>query len=115
MRKVLIIIQLLLMLGVANLAKAQYPRLEVSLSVVAESDVNTADAKIQVSVDGEKPPFVYQLFDKAPWEGGKELSVSEKTSEGQYIFQHLKNDNYFVCVTDGENNSRCEYVAIKNE
>jgi hypothetical protein len=115
MRTVLIINQLLLLLVITNQVKAQYPRLEITIAVVAESAVDVGDAKIQIAVDGDKPPFVYQLFDKAPWEGGKELSASNKTSESQYIFLNLKNDNYFVCVTDSENNSKCEYIAIKNE
>lgn len=115
MRKSLIILQSILILVFVNQTKAQYPRLEISLSAVAESNVNGADAVIMIKVDGERPPFIYQLFDKAPWEGGKELAASKKITDSQYNFTNLKNGNYFVCVTDVENNSKCEYFEIKNE
>jgi hypothetical protein len=115
MRNILTIAQLLVIFMLPIKANAQYPKLEIKLSVVEETSLHSADAEIQVIVEGERPPYVYQLFNKAPWEGGKELAASNKTEEYNYSFDHLTNGNYFICVTDSEGNSKCEYVTIKKE
>jgi len=115
MKKIMTISQLLIILFISSHLNAQNPRLEVQYSVVAESSSKSADAQLIITVDGERPPFVYQLFDKAPWEGGKELAKSEKSLGSKFSFDRLKNEKYFVCVTDAEGNSKCEYVLIKSE
>lgn len=115
MKKILIISQLFMILFICSYVNAQNPRLELTYSYVAESSLKSADAVIIITVDGEQLPYIFQLFDKAPWEGGKELAKSDQTMDSQYSFTNLKNTNYFVCVTDKEGNSKCEYVTIKNE
>ncbi len=115
MRKLLLISQLLVILLFCCRINAQNPRLEINYSVVAESALKSANADLNITVDGDQPPYIYQLFDKAPWEGGKELKRSDSTMDVQYSFINLKTGNYLVCVTDSEGNSKCEYVTIKNE
>ena len=115
MKKILILTMFLLISVVSNQLKAQYPRLELKATVVKESAPGKADAEIQLSTEGERPPYVYQLFDKAPWNGGKELAKSEKTSENQYVFKNLTAGSYFVCVTDNLENSDCDIVRINND
>jgi hypothetical protein len=115
MRKILIFIQLIIVFLIAGNINAQNPRLELKYTVVAESSINSGDAEIRLSVDGEQPPFTFQLFDKAPWEGGKEIASTEKTTLNQYSFTNLKNGKYLACVSDSNGNSVCEYVIIEIE
>ena len=114
MKKYLLIPILLLLSAIFSHIDAQYPRLELTVTAVQESAPGKADAKIHLRVDGERPPYTYQVFDKAPWDGGKEVARSQKTNDTQYVFKDLPNGSYFVCVTDSEENSDCEIIQIKN-
>lgn len=113
MKKILFLCSFLMVIMISTPLKAQYPKLEVKVLAIAESAVGKSDAQIQLITDGERPPYTYQLFDKAPWEGGKEITRSEKTSDVQYTFKNLTTGNYFVCVTDSEESSDCEIIRIQ--
>jgi hypothetical protein len=115
MKKFLLILILYLLYGISSHVHAQYPRLELTVTAVQESSPGKADAEIHLKVDGERPPYVYQVFDKAPWDGGKEIARTQKTNEPQYVFKNLPSGSYFVCVTDNEENSDCEIIHIKND
>lgn len=113
MKTILFICSFVFAIIVPNISNAQNPRLELKVLATPESEKGKSDAQLQLVTDGEKPPYVYQVFDKAPWEGGKEIIHSDKTSEIQYVFKNLTNGSYFVCVTDSEENSDCEIIQIK--
>lgn len=113
MKKLLVLYGFLMLIMVSTPLKAQYSKLEVKVIAVAESETGKSDAQLQLITEGERPPYRYQLFDKAPWDGGKEIARSEKTSETEYIFKNLATGNYFVCVTDSEESSDCEIIQIK--
>lgn len=113
MKKILFLSSIIMIIMASTPIKAQYPKLEVKATAISESQPGKSDAQIQLVTEGERPPYVYQLFDKAPWNGGKELARSEKTSEIQYTFKNLSPGNYFVCVTDSEESSDCEIIQIK--
>jgi hypothetical protein len=113
MKTILLICSIILSILVPNQINAQYPKLEVKAISIAESEIGKSDGQIQLIAEGERPPYVYQLFDKAPWEGGKELQHSDKTNETQYVFKNLTKGTYFVCITDSEENSDCEITQIK--
>jgi hypothetical protein len=115
MKKILIISPFLILLMISNQLKAQYPHLEIKVTTVNESAAGKADAEIHITTEGEKPPYIYQVFDKAPWNGGKELAKSEKTNEIQYVFKNLTPGTYFVCATDNEENSDCKIILINND
>jgi hypothetical protein len=115
MKKILILCPFLIILMISNQLKAQYPHLEIKVTAVKESVAGKADAEIHITTEGEKPPYKYQVFDKAPWNGGKELAKSEKTDETQYVFKNLTPGTYFVSATDNEENSDCKIIQIKND
>lgn len=106
---------LIQILTISNQLKAQYPKLEISVTVINESGPGKSDAEILISTEGEKPPYIYQLFDKEPWNGGKEIAKSKKTIESKYVFKNLKPGSYFICATDNEDNSDCDIIRINNE
>lgn len=113
MKKILFLCSFLMIIMVSTPLKAQYPKLEVKATAIAESEIGKTDAQLILETNGERPPYRYQLFDKAPWDGGKEIARSEKTSEVQFTFKNLAPATYFVCVTDSEENSDCEIIQIK--
>jgi len=113
MKKILSLCSFLIVLMVLTPLKAQYPKLEVKAIAISESETGKSDAQLQLVTEGERPPYLYQLFDKAPWEGGKEIARSGKTSDTQYVFKNLATGNYFVCVTDNEESSDCEIIQIQ--
>jgi hypothetical protein len=115
MKKILIASMFLVILFSSNRIKAQYPKLEIKVTVINESEAGKTDAEIQIITEGEKPPYVYQVFDKAPWNGGKELAKTQKINDSQYTFKNLSIGSYFVCVTDNEENSDCEIIQISND
>jgi hypothetical protein len=115
MKKFLSFTTLILIVTFTNQMQAQYPKLEIKLSAVKETAPGKTDAEIHITTEGERPPYVYQLFDKAPWNGGKELAKSEKINESQFVFKGLKPGSYFVCVTDNEENSDCDIIQINND
>jgi len=115
MKKILIFTPILILLLISNQLKAQYPHLDIKVTAVKESAAGKGDAEIHISTIGERPPYVYQVFDKAPWNGGKELVKSEKTNDTEYIFKNLIPGNYFVCATDNEENSDCKIIQINND
>jgi hypothetical protein len=115
MKKILIPALVFLILIISNQLKAQYPKLEIKATFVKESQAGKGDAEIHLSTEGEKPPYIFQIFDKAPWDGGKELANSKKIYKSQYIFRNLTTGTYFVCVTDNEENSDCDIIQISND
>jgi hypothetical protein len=115
MKKNIMLVMFFLILAIPNQLKAQYPKLEIKVTAVKESEAGKGDAEIHISTEGEKPPYVYQLFDKAPWNGGKEIAKSNKIYETLYAFKNLTTGSYFVCATDNEENSDCEIIQINNE
>jgi hypothetical protein len=115
MKKILIFAPILIMLMISNQLKAQYPHLDIKVTAAKESAAGKGDAEIHISTDGERPPYVYQLFDKAPWDGGKQLAKSEKTNDILYVFKNMTPGSYFVCATDNEENSACKIIQINND
>lgn len=115
MKKILIISPFLIILMFSNQLKAEYPHLDIQVTAVKESVAGKGDAEIHISTNGEKPPYVYQLFDKAPWDGGKQLAKSEKTNDIMYVFKNMTPGSYFVCATDNEENSDCKIIQIIND
>jgi hypothetical protein len=115
MKNILMPTMFFLILIIPNQLKAQYPKLEIKVTVVKESEAGKGDAEIHISTEGERPPYVYQIFDKAPWNGGKELAKSKKIYESQFVFNNMKTGSYFVCATDNEENSDCEIIQINND
>jgi hypothetical protein len=98
-----------------NELNAQESKLEIKIETVSVSSHGSDDGKIIVNVDGDNPDFIYRLFDKAPWDGGKELAISVRTYENAFVFENLKDDTYMVCVTDDAKVTKCEYITVKHE
>lgn len=92
--------------------KAQSEKIELTVTVVNSTSQTNSDGKILLAVESSHYELVYQLFDSAPWKGGKQMSTSGSTTIKKYQFDNLPSGSYFVCATDDMENSKCEIVTI---
>jgi predicted phage tail protein len=74
-----------------------------------------SDGSVTLNVSGDHPGYTYLLFDKEPWQGGKELQRSGITNETNFIFTNLPVGNYLVCVMDETEHSQCQNATIKSK
>jgi hypothetical protein len=82
---------------------------------ITENEIQNSDSNISVvvSVISDNPPYVYQVFDALPWDGGNEILNSQPQYSSEFVFEDLKEGSYFICVTDHVNNTDCELIKIK--
>jgi hypothetical protein len=92
---------------------AQSKDFEITLTVVNASSSASADGSILIKVDDNENQYSFILFDKEPWDGGKELARSESAG-AEYSFNSLKPGDYFVCVRNRNEVTRCQNVTIKS-
>lgn len=95
--------------------KGQSEIIDLSVMSINTTSPSIDDGKIILSVESSQNEFVFQLFDKAPWNGGYEMQSSGNTPNKEYQFDTLPQGTYFVCVTDDRDNSKCEIVTIETE
>ena len=92
---------------------AQSKDFEITLTVVNASSPASTDGSILIKVDDNENQYSFMLFDKEPWDGGKELARSESAGT-EYSFIALKPGDYFVCVRNRNEVTRCQNVTIKS-
>jgi hypothetical protein len=92
---------------------AQSKDFNMSLTVVDASSSEDADGSILIKVDRNDDQYIYMLFNKEPWDGGKELARNE-SSGTEYSFIALKPGDYFVCIRNKDEITRCQNVTIKS-
>jgi hypothetical protein len=91
-------------------ALAQDLSFEIKTDTVVSN--GTPTGAIQVSVLDGDGPFVYILFTKEPWDGGKELARSPETRKTNWKFSGLNAGSYLVCVQDAGKNSVLQFAVI---
>ena len=72
-----------------------------TLDFTTEVFQNTDDRiDIVVTILSGKPEFTYSVWNKEPWENGREIESSGKTYMTQHTFRNLKTQTYFIMVSD---------------
>jgi hypothetical protein len=117
MKKILYIAFLLVLkVSLSNIAYCQEgSKLLLEIKVNEASSPDASDGSIVMNVTGDHPKFTYLLFDKEPWQGGKELQRSGLKSELNYSFLNLPVGNYLVCVMDETEHSQCQNATIRSK
>ncbi len=106
-------LSLLLFIIISVDLAGQSPSLLLNVEV-NDAELGNNDGQIILSTNNQ-PPFVYQLFDDIPWEGGKEIATSGEISDKNFIFKDLFEGKYIVCVTNNEKTSKCEIAVIQSK
>ncbi len=91
---------------------AQDKDFEMKLNIVDASSAVNADGSLSIKIDKDDQ-YTYMLFDKEPWDGGKELAHNESAGS-EYSFTLLKAGDYFVCVRNKDEVTRCQKITIKS-
>jgi predicted phage tail protein len=91
---------------------AQDTDLQLTINVVDASSRVAEDGAIQIEVHSSGSNFTYMLYDKEPWNGGKKLDADTESGE-TYSFMDLKSGNYYVCVQNKDEVTKCANVSIK--
>src|SRR5664279_1027232 len=55
---------------------------------------------IELNVTGGVAPFIYMLYDKAPWDGGKLLEKTSSIFDASYKFTIQNAGSYFIAISD---------------
>lgn len=88
--------------------------IEVVAGTVEVGDVN-ATSEITLSVENSNSTYTYSIFDKESYLGSTVIEYAENISAKSHTFSDLKAGNYYVCVVDEQNNSRCKTAIIEEE
>lgn len=91
----------------------QQKELDFSLKISRTEEANKPTYSLEVTVINGVSDFTYTLYDKKPWEGGKEIQSSKKTSRHSYVFENLNPGTYLVNVKDGREFYLFKFVEIK--
>ncbi|MBN2213009.1 MAG: hypothetical protein JW723_02090 [Bacteroidales bacterium] len=78
---------------------------------VIDFEIETTDAgddliNITITMSGNNYASDISLWDKEPWNNGKEIKSVKDIEIQVYTFENLPKDNYIVIVTDSNGNSR---------
>jgi len=76
--------------------------------------VQTYDDKIDVivTITSGEPEFTYSIWDKEPWEKGKEIESSGITYSTEFTFKNLRTKPYFVVVNDKRGFKRVKQIQL---
>jgi hypothetical protein len=85
---------------------------KVTISTTDVSSKSGQDGSIQIQVDKADSQYQYMLFNGEPWDGGKLLEKKE-SMEQTLIFSSLKPGNYYLCVRNSSDVTRCQNIIIK--
>jgi hypothetical protein len=77
---------------------------------IHENTNNTIDIVVTI-VSGE-PEFEYSLWEGAPWDKGKEIQSSGKTTSDSYVFKNMDRKPYYIIVIDKDELRRVKQVKI---
>jgi hypothetical protein len=100
-----------IVIGTARI-HAQDKDFDMTLKIVDASSATVADGSLSIKVDKEDL-YTFMLFNKEPWEGGKELAHNESTGS-EYSFTALQVGDYYVCVKSKGDVTRCQKFTIKS-
>jgi hypothetical protein len=92
---------------------AQSEDFKMTVTVLNTSAPDKADGSIQIKIDGKEDQYIYMLFNKKPWDGGKELSP-DASAGSDYSFTNLTVGDYFICVRYKDEVTRCKDVTVKS-
>ena len=67
---------------------------------------------IIITLNSGEPEFTYSIWNKAPWENGKEIDNSGITNATQYSFRNMKKQTYFVMVSDAKGSKLVKQVQV---
>ncbi len=68
---------------------------------------------IELNVTGGVAPFIYMLYDKAPWDGGKLLEKTSSIFDATYKFTVQNAGSYFIAVSDKKELTKFFTITIK--
>lgn len=111
-KHVILLLTAFLLTGLNFKAQAQNSDIILNIEIVDASSPGADDAAIIVEVQSGGSDFSYMLYNKEPWKGGKKL-VSDVKSGNTHTFTDLKSGNYYVCVQNKEEATKCTNVTIK--
>jgi hypothetical protein len=83
--------------------------LDFTTEVVKNSDKRM---DIIVNINSGEPEFTYSIWNKGPWENGREIENSGKTNLTQYSFRNMKIQNYFIMVSDARGSKLVKQVKV---
>ncbi|MBN2349317.1 MAG: hypothetical protein JXJ22_10790 [Bacteroidales bacterium] len=112
MKKPLILLSLLVILLFCGFTNRQN-ELDFEVKVSQKIVENQIIYSLEVTIISGVQDFTYTLYDKKPWDGGKEISSSDKTTQYYYIFENVKPGKYLVNVKDGRDFYLFKFVDIK--
>ena len=110
-KRILFLLVLILLAGKSYNVQAQDTNITLSIEVTDASSRQSEDGAIQIEVQGSGSNFTYMLYDKEPWKNGKKLKPDTRSGES-YTFTDLESGNYFVCVQNKDEVSKCTNVSI---
>ena len=110
-KRILFLLVLILLAGKSYNVQAQDTNITLSIEVTDASSRQSEDGTIQIEVQGSGSNFTYMLYDKEPWKNGKKLKPDTRSGES-YTFTDLESGNYFVCVQNKDEVSKCTNVSI---
>lgn len=111
-KRILILLAIFLIAGTSQIIQAQQSNIKLTIEVIDASSGTAPDGAIQIEVQSSGSNFTYMLYDKEPWNGGKKLE-SDKKEGAIYSFTGLRSANYYVCVQNKDEVTKCTTVSIK--
>lgn len=101
--------------GFSQISFGQKPIEDIKVETIPVSKRSAQDGNITIKVICNNSPYTFSLFNKEPWNGGKEILSSSNIYENTYTFLNISRGNYFVCVIDSEDNTRCQKVTVSTK
>ena len=68
---------------------------------------------IELNVTGGVAPYTYMLFDKEPWEGGRQLEKVASVYETSHTFTVQNAGSYIIAISDGKELTKFFTITIK--
>lgn len=111
-KRILFTLALIFTVGISLNLKAQQSDIKLTIEVIDASSRSAEDGAIQIEVQSGGSNFIYMLYDKEPWKGGKKLEPDSKSGR-TYSFTNLRSGKYYVCVQNKDEVTKCTNVSIK--
>lgn len=113
MKNIIQILVLITGLHTANLLAGNPPpeKLDFNISLIDHGSF----IDVVVTVTSGEPEFTYSIWDGTPWEEGKELYKSEKTTQSEYTFRNMESKAYIVIVADKNDLRRVKQAQLNSD
>jgi hypothetical protein len=80
----------------------QEPNINFTYKVDSTVINNNVAYSISINIISGNYPINIYLFDKVPWNGGKEIKKEENNYVSSYTFSKLPKGNYFIVLKNNE-------------